>query len=280
MEIKFEEVKYEYDENQKTSLENINIQIPKGKISAIIGPNGSGKTTISQLINASTLPTNGQIKIGRCTLLKNKKIKTINNLRKNIGLVFQFPEEQFFHNTVKEEISFGMKRYEYKLDNLEKRVKDSLIMVGLNETYLDRNPLTLSNSEKRKVAIASVLTLNPKVLVLDEPTIGLDSKSQKNLIKLLRMLKNRYKKTIIIISQDLDMLLKIVDYVYVLKDGKLILEGEKFEVFSNEEALNECGLETPKIITFENLVKKKKGIKIGYRDEINDLIKDIYRNAK
>lgn len=280
MEIKFEEVKYKYDETKTNALEDINIQIPKGKISAIIGPNGSGKTTFAQLTNAISLPTNGQVKIGRYTLLKNKKIKTINNLRKNIGLVQQYPEEQFFHNTVKEEISFGMKQYEYKLDNLEKRVKDSLIMVGLNETYLDKNPLTLSNSEKRKVALASILVFNPKVLVLDEPTIGLDDKSQKNLIKLLKMLKNRYKKTIIIISQDLDMLLKIVDYVYVLKDGKLILEGEKFEVLSNEDVLNECGLETPKIITFENLVKKKKGIKIGYRDEINDLIKDIYRNAK
>lgn len=280
MEIKFEKVNYTYNDNRTPALEDINIHFQKGKISAIIGSSGSGKTTLAQLTNALLLPTNGQIKVGRFTLVKDKKIKTINNLRKNVGLVFQFPEDQFFHNTVKEEISFGMKCFEYKLDHLEKRVKDALIMVGLDETYLNQNPLTLSNGEKRKVALASILAFNPKVLILDEPTIGLDSKSQKSLIKLLKMLKNRYNKTIIVISHDLDMLLKLVDYVYVLKDGKLALEGDKFEVFSKEEELNACGLETPKIITFENLVKKKKGIRIGYRDEINDLIKDIYRNAK
>lgn len=281
MEIKFEQVYYKYkNQNDNFAITDLNMNLPKHQINAIIGPNGSGKTTIAELMNALILPTQGQIKIGKFIIKPNKKMKDINNLRKNVGLVFQFPEDQFFHNTVKEEISFGMKNFEYKLDSLEQRIKDALIMVGLNETYLDKNPLELSNGEKRQVALASVLAFNPKVLILDEPTIGLDSKSRNNLITILRKLKNRYNKTIIIISHDLDMLLKLVDHVSVINKGKLILEGNKFEVLKEEELLLSLGLEPPKIIAFENLVKNKKEIKIGYRDEINDLIKDIYRYAR
>lgn len=281
MEIKFEQVYYKYkNQNDNFAITDLNMNLPKHQINAIIGPNGSGKTTIAELMNALILPTQGQIKIGKFIIKPNKKMKDINNLRKNVGLVFQFPEDQFFHNTVKEEISFGMKNFEYKLNSLEQRIKDALIMVGLNETYLDKNPLELSNGEKRQVALASVLAFNPKVLILDEPTIGLDSKSRNNLITILRKLKNRYNKTIIIISHDLDMLLKLVDHVSVINKGKLILEGNKFEVFKEEELLLSLGLEPPKIIAFENLVKNKKEIKIGYRDEINDLIKDIYRYAR
>lgn len=282
MEIKFNDVSYTYNIKspiKKKALTNINLEIKENKINGIIGRSGSGKTTLVELINALLIPTVGNIKIDDFVITKNKKISNVNLLRVNIGLVFQFPEEQFFNLKVKDEIKFGMKYFKIKLSEIDKRCSDALKMVGLDDSYLDRDTFKLSSGEMRKVAIASVLAFNPKVVILDEPTIGLDSFSKKNLIRLIRLLKTRYNKTVIIITHDVDLLHQISDYVFVLDNGKLVLEGDKYEVFTND-LLYSYGLVPPKIIEFEKIVQKKKNIKIGYRDDVNDLIKDIYRYAK
>jgi len=282
MEIKFNNVSFTYNPEtpiQKKVLTNINLDIKEDKINGIVGQSGSGKTTLVELINALLIPTIGNIKVDEFILEKNKKIININDLRVKIGLVFQFPEEQFFNIKVKDEIKFGMKYFKIKTDEIDKRCSDALKMVGLDDSYLERETFSLSNGETRKVALASILAFNPKVIILDEPTIGLDSISKKNLISLIRKLKTRYHKTIIIVSHDVDLIHQISDYVFVLNNGKVVLEGDKYTVFTNDKLLD-YGLEFPKIIEFEKLVQKNKNIKIGYRDEINDLIKDIYRYAK
>ena len=285
MEIKFKDVNFIYNNKtalKKDVLKDINIEFKEGKTTSIIGRSGSGKTTLAELMNALLFPTSGTIKIGSYQLgvkgIKNNK--EINKLRVNVGLIFQFPEEQFFNMTVKEEISFGMKYFKYRTSEIEKRTSDALKMVGLDESYLERNPFTLSNGEKRKVAIASILVFNPKIIVLDEPTIGLDSASKKNLLQLIRKLKTRFKKTIILISHDMELVHSISDYIYLIDKGNIVLEGDKYTVFKQEDKLKECGVRAPKMIQFSNKVLEKKGIKIGYRDEINDLIKDIYRHVK
>ncbi len=285
MEIKFNNVDYIYNKNSSIKnkvIDNINVSFKEGEITSIIGRSGSGKTTMAELMNALIFPSNGTIEIGSY-LLNSKGIKNnkkINNLRVNVGLVFQFPEEQFFNMTVKDEISFGMKYFNYKTKDIDKRVSDALKMVGLGDDYLGRNPFTLSNGEKRKVAIASIIAFNPKVIILDEPTIGLDSSSKKNLLQLIRKLKQRLNKTIVLISHDIELVHQVSDYVIVLDNGNVIAEGDKYTVFKQEEMLKEYGIVVPKIIEFSNKVLDKKGIKIGYRDEINDLIKDIYRYVK
>jgi energy-coupling factor transport system ATP-binding protein len=285
MEIKFNDVNYIYNRNSSIKnevLKNINVKFGEGEITSIIGRSGSGKTTIAELMNALLYPSEGNINIGSYLLTSKgiKNNKKINNLRVNVGLVFQFPEEQFFNMTVKEEISFGMKYFNYKTKDIDKRVSDALKMVGLDDNYLERNPFTLSNGEKRKVAIASIIAFNPKVIILDEPTIGLDSISKKNLLQLIRKLKQRLNKTIILISHDIELVHQVSDYVIVLDKGTVIAEGDKYSVFKQEEMLKKYGIKVPKIIEFSNKVLDKKGIKIGYRDEMNDLIKDIYRYAK
>lgn len=283
MEIKFENVSYMYNHNtplSKQALKNINIEFKKDKINGIIGGSGSGKSTLVQLINALLVPTHGKVRINRFINQKGRKIKNINKLRFDVGLIFQFPEEQFFNSTVKKEIIFGMKYFKYKTSNIEKRCSDALKMVELDDSYLNRNPFSLSSGEQRKVAIASILAFNPKVVILDEPTIGLDSSSKNNLIKLIKMLKNKYNKTIIVISHDVDMLHKISDHIFVLDKGEIVLEGTKYEIFSQPEVLDNYGIKCPKIMDFSNRVLSKKGIKIGYRDDIMDLIKDIYRHVK
>ena len=285
MEIKFNDVEFSYNTNLPTEtkvLNKINISFKEGKITSLIGRSGSGKTTIAELINALLFPNEGTIEYGSF-LLSSKGIKNnheINNLRVNIGLIFQFPEEQFFNMTVKEEISFGMKYFKYKTKDIENRVISSLKLVGLSEEYQDRNPFTLSSGEKRKVAIASILAFNPKVIILDEPTIGLDNVGKKNLIQLIRKLKMRLNKTIILITHDIELVHAVSDNVILLDKGNIVLEGDKYTVFKNEELFKEYGMHIPKMIEFSNLVYRKKGIKMGYRDEINDLIKDIYRYVK
>ena len=281
MEVKFYNVYYTYNEKtplSKLVLGNINITFKEGTINGIIGRSGSGKTTMIELINALILPTKGNITVGSKVISRTRKIKNINNLRYRIGLVFQYPEEQFFCKTVKEEIEFGMKYFKKNVKSMEKHVSDALLMVGLDDSYLARNPYTLSSGEMRKVAIASILAFNPKIVILDEPTIGLDNSSKENLIRIIKLLKNRYHKTIIIVSNDTDMLHRISDHIVLLDKGKIILEGSKYEVFKQD--IEKYGIKKPKIIEFEELVYKEKKIKIGLRDDINDLMKDVYRYVK
>lgn len=282
MEIKFRNTSYIYNDKtplRKVALTNVNLSVKEGLINGIIGKSGSGKTTLIEMINALILPTSGSVLVGRFLLERNKRFVHINRLRFEVGLVFQYPEEQFFCPTVKKEIAFGMKYFSYQLDRQDKRILDALKMVGLDETYLERDPFSLSSGEMRKVAIASVLAFNPKVLILDEPTIGLDSASKNSLIKLLKMLKNRYHKTIIVVTHDTDFLHRIADHIFVMKQGMLVFEGNKYDVFTNP-SLEDWGVVAPHIVTFEMMTLQKKGIKLGYRDDINDLIKDVYRYVK
>jgi energy-coupling factor transport system ATP-binding protein len=284
MEIKFNDVSFSYHLKtplEKEVLKNIDLEIKNGKITGIIGKSGSGKSTMIQLINALNFPTKGNLEVGTFVIdSKKKKIKKINELRVNIGLIFQFPEEQFFNMTVFDEISFGMKYFKFKTEDIEKRIINALKMVGLNKDYLYRNPFTLSSGEKRKIANASILAYNPSILILDEPTIGLDSISKKKLLELIRTLKNRYKKTIILVSHDVDLVHQISDQILVLSEGKIVLSGNKYDVFKHEIELKKYGIKLPKAIEFSNLVYKKTGKKIGYRDDINDILKDVYRNAR
>lgn len=267
MEIELKNVCFSYEKinyEKKEILKDINMKLESGKISALIGKSGSGKTTLLELIDSIIIPTKGEI-----------IIEDVNK----IGFLFQFPEEQFFNKTVKKELEVVLKLSNYKKD-INKRISDALQMVDLNDEYLNKNPFELSSGEKRKIALATVLILNPKVILLDEPTIGLDDKSKQEMIKLIRMLKNRYNKTILIATHDMNFIHKIADYIYVLDNKKIIMEGDKYTIFKQEEKLNKIKIKVPDLISFSNKVQKQKQIKIGYRDDINDLIKDIYRYAK
>lgn len=279
MEIKFNKASYVVTDNStfiKTILSNINLEIESAKITSIMGKSGSGKTTLVEMLDGLIIPTKGSIKIGSSIISIDNDTK-VNTIREKIGIVFQNSHEQFFLDTVEKEISFAVKHLNKSVKNIKKHVLDALTMVGLDETYLSRNPFNLSNGERKKVAIASVLCANPKVLILDEPTIGLDNESIDSLIHLIRLLKKRYEKTIIIVSKNSDFVHKISDKVVVLCDGKIVLEGSKYDVFTKD--IEKYGLKKPKIIEFEQYVRENKGIRLLYRDEINDLMKDIYRYA-
>ena len=267
MEVKFDNVSFSYGDN--VVFDGFTCSINSGLISGIIGASGSGKSTMLDLIDGLVTCSNGCVSIG--------EYKVDDSLRRKIGYLFQFSEDQIFNSSVYKEIEFGLKCF--KCSDIDSKIRNAVKLVGFDESILALNPYKLSNGEKRKVAIASILAYDPDVLILDEPTVGLDNISKNSLMKLLKNLK-KSGKTIIIVSHDINFIHKFVDYVYLLKNGGIYLEGNKYDVLSNEEAMSECGLVVPSILHFSNLVYDKKGIKIGYRDEINDLIKDVYRYAK
>lgn len=266
MEVKLNNVSYKY--NLKTKLEcvalnNLNINFKENMINVVISTSGGGKTTLLELIAGLIIPTSGSV-----DFIKKGKEKIL----PNVGLVFKNPEDQFFSKNVKKQLEFVIKSFpkNKRLEKIEKALKD----VGLDATYLKKDPFKLSKSEMKKLALACILTYNPKVILLDEPTIGLDDKSVFDLIKLMRQLKEK-NKTIIMSSRNMDFVLEIADYIYILDKGKLIFEGNKYDVFKSD-LLGKMNIKLPKIIQFSKLANSV-GMRLDYHDDIKDLMKDIYR---
>lgn len=258
-------------------INNFTYTFENDKITSIIGTSGSGKTLLSFLITGLVLPTCGTISI--CGNIIDSNTKKFKDIRKMIGYVFQNPEEQFFTNSVKEEVEFSLKNYEYNLDKIDSRVIGSLKMVGLDESFLNRNPFSLSGGEKEKLAIAIALSLNPNILILDEPTVYLDDKSKSDLVDLIIKIKSKYKKTIIVISNDISFINRISDKIVMLKAGKIVLNIDKSEFVDNINKLKKGDMEIPKILEFINMIERSKKIKLTYTNDIDLLISEIKNNV-
>lgn len=241
-------------------LDKINFSLQMGKINAIIGSCGSGKTTLIEIIAMFQKPVSGDVVID-----KNDKI----------GFVFEFPDHQFFCQNVFDELKYGLKD-----KRNTKRISDVLKMVGLDDSYFAKNPHHLSNGEKRRVAIAAILITNPSIIIFDEPTVGLDRNSKLNLIRLMKLLREKYHKTIIVVSQDIDFVYEFVDYVYILHDKKLVAEGDKKTILSDYKKLQKHHIVPPQIVTLTQKINQQKQLKLPVRDDINDLLKDMYRYVK
>lgn len=267
MAIRFNNVCY-YDK-----LTNINCSFEDGKITFLIGSSGSGKTLMSYLMTGLVLPTDGSISVLNNIVDSNSK--DFNYIRRNIGYVFQNVENSFFTTSVRKELEFGLKKYEYKLNDIDKRIEDSLKIVGLPVSYLNNNPFTLSSGEKEKLSIAIALSLNPKVLILDEPTIYLDNKSKNELVDLLKKIKEKYNKTIIIISNDIEFVMSLADNVILLRKGKINLNISSENLFDNMEILKRNNMESVKILKFINMVEKYKNIKLDKTLNIDMLVSEI-----
>lgn len=254
-------------------FKNLNLSLFDNKVTTIIGPNGSGKSTLAEVISTLRKPNEGKFIIDKQVIDLKRDDINYNQLRFNIGIVMQNCENQFFQDNVRDHIAFQLKIYNYK--NSKKRIVDSLKLVGLSEEYLDRKIKTLSDSERFEVMLASILSINPKVIILDDPTCFLDEKHKENLIKLLKLMKIKYHKTIIIFSNDPDFILRVTDYMYLINNGKVLLHGDKYEVFLDPKT-KKSNVTIPKIIEFQKKFQAKSKISMAYRDNVNDLIKDLY----
>lgn len=247
MSITFEKVSHVYGEGTPFSflaLKEVTAEIKKGSMTAIIGHTGSGKSTFVQHLNGLLLPTSGTVTVGEYTITADKKPEVMKPLRKKCGLVFQFPEYQLFEETIEKDIIFGPINFGIDENIAKQNAKKALKAVGLDESYLERSPFDLSGGQKRRVAIAGILVMEPEILVLDEPTAGLDPQGAKEMMSLFKNL-NQQGTTILLVTHDMNQVLEYCDEAIVMSEGKVVKSGTVQEIFSEPKYLDELSIELP-----------------------------------
>lgn len=277
MSVKFEKVEHIYNENTSFAyyaLKGIDLTIKKNSFTAIIGQTGSGKSTLIQHINALLLPTSGSINIDDYLITATDKPSKLKFLRKKAGLVFQFPEYQLFEETIEKDIIFGPMNFGIIEEEAKQIAKNMINLVGLGEDYLQRSPFDLSGGQKRRVAIAGILAMNPDILILDEPTAGLDPQGTVEMMNLFKKI-NQAGKTIVLVTHDMNHVLQYCDEVVVMNHGKVEKHDTVINVFKDSEYLNRLGIDLP-IITDFILKLNKQGFRIDSSiTNIADLVKEI-----
>ena len=277
MGIKVEHIFYTYNKkasNSTLALNDVSFEIKDNEFVAIVGETGSGKSTLAQTFNALLFPDKGEVKVDDYVIsYKNRKSRKLKGLRKHIGLVFQFPEYQLFEETVEKDVAFGPKNFGLKGEETLKRAHEALAKVGLDESYYKRPPFELSGGERRKVAIAGILAIDPDILIFDEPTVGFDPASAKELMNLIVEM-HKQGKTIIVITHDMDLVNEYAKKVFMLENGKLVFEGTPSELFVHVQ--NYDRLDIPKVVKLA-ISLKEKGLDIDVNKvrTIDDLVNCI-----
>lgn len=247
--IKLENVNYIYERgmpNERQALFDINLEIPDGTVTALIGHTGSGKSTLIQLLNALEKPSSGNINVNGTEVCA--KDADIRGLRQRVGLVFQYPEQQLFEETVYKDIAFGPKNMGLSDDEIDKRVREAARLAGVNEKYMNRSPFDLSGGQKRRAAIAGVLAMEPEVLILDEPAAGLDPRGRDGILSEIKKLHEEKPEMIIIfVSHSMEDVAKTAEHIVVMNNGRIAMTGGVKEVFSRGRELEEMGLSVPQI---------------------------------
>ncbi|MDN6967129.1 energy-coupling factor transporter ATPase [Oenococcus sp. UCMA 17063] len=287
MEILFENVNYIYQPDspfQFKALTDINLKIKSGSFTAIIGKTGSGKSTLIRHLNGLLKPSSGRVKIGNLTITSSTKESQLANLRRKVGMLFQFPEQQLFADTVEHDIEFGPMNFGTTKEKAEKIVRETLKIVGLNEEFLQRSPLELSGGQMRRVALAGVLAAKPDILVLDEPTAGLDFVGKQEIMKLIKKLQLNEHTTIILISHSMEDVADYAEQVILLNNGKIIEQASPTEVFSNRRITKDLEIEIPQTTDFaESLIEKgvdfKDSLPIN-EESLNIFFEKIFKAKK
>ncbi|NLN80624.1 MAG: energy-coupling factor transporter ATPase [Erysipelotrichia bacterium] len=280
MSIKFSNVFYTYSPKTPFAFEALNdvsLKIEKGSFTALIGKTGSGKSTLIQHLNGLLYPSSGEVEVEDFIISKNKKRRTkkIKALRQLVGIVFQFPEYQLFEESVEKDVAFGPRNFGVKKEEALKIAHEALSYVGLDESFYTRSPFELSGGERRRVAIAGILALSPDILVLDEPTVGLDPRGAKEMMSLFKKL-HQEGKTIILVTHDMNLVFNYATNVILLDEGRLILQSTPLELFQDEEKL--ASLEVPLLYEFMHLLKLE-GLELDYSkvNSLETLINELIR---
>lgn len=250
--IKIEDLNYIYNSNtpfEMKALDNVNLTIDEGEFIGLIGHTGSGKSTLVQHLNGLIKPTSGKVIVDGINISDEKS--NLLKVRQKVGLVFQYPEYQLFEETIYKDIAFGPRNLGLNEEEVDSRVKKAMESVGLDfDNLKDRSPFELSGGQKRRVAIAGVLAMNPKVLVLDEPTAGLDPRGRDEILGRLKKLYEEENMTIILVSHSMEEVAKLVNRIIVMHKGKVAMDGRTREIFKHQERLEELGLGIPQITQF------------------------------
>lgn len=260
MQISLKNISYTY--NYKTPyarevLKDINLKIDEGSYTVIVGKTGSGKSTLIEHINGLLLPTKGEVAVDNILITnpQSKKerrelAKKLKILRQDVAVLFQFSEQQLFETSVLKDIIFAPLNYGVEEEKAISKAKELIKLVGLDESYLDKSPFELSGGEMRKVALCGVLALEPKVLILDEPTVALDYQSREEIMAMVKKLKEEFDMTIVLVTHNMDYVLEYADKVFVLKNGEISFEGKVEDLFLNEQVLKDNSLELPEVLKF------------------------------
>ena len=279
MQIKINDLSYVYlkkTPNEVEALHHVSLEIPEGKVTSIIGHTGSGKSTLIQTLNGLLIPTEGEVHVGDYLITPKKhKNKNIKKLRKSLAIVFQFPEYQLFEETVEKDVAFGLRNYGVKQEEAIKEAHEALKIVGIDESFYKRSPFELSGGEKRRVAIAGIITLKPDILVLDEPTAGLDPEGSQIILNLIKKF-NESGKTIILVTHDMNLVLNHSDDVVVINDGHIAFSGTPSDLFAQD--VSQYSIEVPELFKF-CLLLKSKGVDLDITKvrTIEDLMSQLRR---
>lgn len=282
MSITVENLTYTYSKglpNETRALEDVSFQLEPGEFAAVIGHTGSGKSTLMQQLNGLLRPDSGKITVGEVCITDPSTKMT--EVRRKVGLVFQYPEYQLFEETVAKDVAFGPKQVSMTGEELDRVVEESIRLTGLDyEEVKERSPFELSGGQKRRVAIAGVLAMKPEILILDEPTAGLDPSAHRDVLELIRRIHRQERMTILLVSHNMGDIAELADRVLVMNRGKLVMNGTPAEVFSRGEPLWEMGLGLPPATEFmERLKEQMPGIDAAQLS-IEDAAKEICRYLK
>ena len=252
MGIALENVSFTYQEGTplaSAALLDVSLTIEDGSYTALIGHTGSGKSTILQLLNGLLVPSQGSVRVFDTLITSNSKNKDIRQIRKQVGLVFQFAENQIFEETVLKDVAFGPQNFGVSEEDAEQIAREKLALVGIDESLFDRSPFELSGGQMRRVAIAGILAMEPAILVLDEPTAGLDPLGRKELMNLFKKL-HQSGMTIVLVTHLMDDVAEYANQVYVMEKGRLVKGGKPSDVFQDVVFMEEVQLGVPKITAF------------------------------
>jgi len=284
MQISINQLEHRYQVRtpfERLALYDVSLQIEEGSYVAIIGHTGSGKSTLLQHLNALLVPTKGSIQLGDYRVEAGKKLKNVKPIRKKVGIVFQFPEHQLFEETVEKDIMFGPINFGLTEEEARKKAHEALSHVGLHPDLLTRSPFDLSGGQMRRVAIAGVLAMEPEVLVLDEPTAGLDPKGRTEMMDMFYRLHQEKGLTTILVTHSMEDAARYADTIAVMHEGTLAVTGSPKDLFQSPELLSTYGLDLPETVKFMMKVEEQLGIKVKDKpltiDETVTLIKQMIR---
>lgn len=260
-------------------LKSIDLQIEPGSYSAIVGHTGAGKSSLLKTINGLLLPTAGKIEVGQDIIKQKNNKQALKNIRKKVGMVFQFPEAQLFAETVEKDICFGPLNFGVPLRQAQQIAKEVMQLVGLPLHILNKSPHSLSGGQKRRVAIAGILAMEPEILVLDEPGAGLDPKGKNEIMRLIKSLHQERNLTTILVTHDMDDVVHYADKIIVMENGRIVRNGDLRSVFSDRLAIKKWHLDLPEAYQFQLEIEDRTGIELPQIcftvDELADALMEV-----
>lgn len=265
MDISLKHVEYRYQANtpfERLAIKDVSIDIPTGTYMALIGHTGSGKSTVLQHLNALLQPTEGMVVIGDHEVKAKQKNRDLKQIRQRVGIVFQFPEHQLFEETVEKDIIFGPMNFGISESEAKERARLALSQVGLKEEILQKSPFDLSGGQMRRVAIAGVLAMEPDVIVLDEPTAGLDPRGRKEIMDMFYKLHKERNLSTILVTHSMEDAAKYADQIVIMQQGQVVKQGTPEEIFSSSVELMQMGLDVPEVVRFQLKLEERMGIKL------------------